>query len=449
SDHFWEHYHLSEMYLIRLSEKQTTQVSTISFAPQSPSTLSYPTQDPGLRKQIRSYHAQMEAYLHLSAILLQTSSLDDAHPILRQMQVAMEDVRTTQDKIYFHLHTHTLSNLSNASLQGFYQQIVAVIQVQKQLLQDIRQGDARQQDEHLRKMNQLLPRLIEMKGKGMAAIPRRRGSKHDPLMLCERIIQRLTDFSQAIQFYPAHLAIPRLYQPFGKSAYALNHAFVNILDAKGEGTIDLFNRWSSLLEIDVVPISPELPSVWLPPAPQTFVAPRQIVMLMDGSGSMIKNQRYRRALSPIRSGIQYARAVDQLQFVLWADEPQLVSWEYIQAHKPEGELPLQAGIELAVAQALEGSDEAHVWIITDGGFETSPQMLRWIERQSFRGLHMHFAYVGDHPKEQLPRLRDLAKIGGGTCFNLHDVQDQRSWKKWWSCHPQQSTRVLKADFSGR
>lgn len=449
SDYLWEQYRRSEQHLLQLSENQPSHIKHTTTLSQTSPPLPRLTGGKNFQRLLTSYQKQEKQYLHLSEILLQTQHLDDAHPILQQMRVAMEDIRTTQDKIYFQLRTTHPPKLSSASFLPFHQKIEDVIEVQKQLLQSIRHDDPKLQDQYLRKMNTLLPALIKNKGKGMAQIPRRRGSKHDPLRLCEQILKRLTDFSQEVQFYPGHLSIPSLYHPLGKISYASNHHLRNLLDAKGEGTIDLFNRWSELLGYTGTPTVPELPFIWLPPAPKDFIPPRQIIVLVDGSGSMAKNQRYQRALSPVYIGTRRMREADYVQYIRWAEPLAVVSWEGIQTHQPSGELPLQRGIEMGVQYALAGNQESHLWIVTDGGFQTSPQMVRWIEQQTFKGLHLHFAYIGDYPEKQLPRLKELAKIGGGTCMNLHDQKDQILWQDWWSGKVQIAHQVSTSDYSGR
>ncbi len=246
--------------------------------------------------------------------------------------------------------------------------------------------------------------------------------------------------------------LPEAYLTFGKAYHDVNLRFWPLLYEAETGMIHRFNLFSEpqrsltpplLASLPwLKPLMPEPQMAALPPADAESDAaaeaqrPNHLILLFDNSGSMHTPEKLALFKQTFRQLLQTLPERDRLSLVTFGGDARLLisatsPTDHQTALRKVGQLtcsgnsPILEGIDYAYLEARTPQypdENKRIVMITDGGFDISPELPAQIAERTGQRISLSVFYVGKNDEHSRRRLSKLAEIGKGTYGHLRSPE---------------------------
>ncbi|MEM7659941.1 MAG: VWA domain-containing protein, partial [Bacteroidota bacterium] len=261
------------------------------------------------------------------------------------------------------------------------------------------------------------------------------GSQRDPQHRFQACLKQSAALISFVEEYVAGAGSHPPFQAYPPAYYCYHQRWGKKFDAFDQGLRGQIGQFLALEKAEeILPLSQPvwwefLPVQW---EPKQETGPRQVVLVVDRSGSMRQSGKLELLRKNFQSLIETLSETDRIAMVSYSDAAQL---EMNFATPADSQQLLGAlekvqvggnslpgnGIELALdlLDTAEREDQQHapqpiIVMLTDGGFQIGHPLLRKISAISDKDIQFRLFYLGRDELHMRKRLRGLAAYANGT-----------------------------------
>jgi hypothetical protein len=357
---------------------------------------------------------------------------------LRMLQLLYEDARSLQGELVFLAGQAHLAHVAptRSPAQAALQPLTALVIHSRVLLLSVgTEVPARTE----RAKQQLLAAIAQAEARQATLLSRLTGAAAMTEAYRQTLAQARLIIATAENLPPA----PAAYTAWGATYYQVNYALRSPFCVGEQSLVASYNQaLASMPPGDALPAVVELPrlQVLLPTWPAPLAGPvdlrdaptQNLAFLIDVSGSMERPEGLPLFRDAWPELVEALRPQDHVSLITFAGEGRVILratagddkatlGRALETLDAQGQTRIHAGFLAGYAelrQQWSPGGNNRLILVTDGGFDITPALLKDIEAALIRGAGLTVLCLGTPDARMTYRLRRLGETGGGTCIHL-------------------------------